>query len=123
MNIDVENKNELLAIHKLICAVKRSDDPDLPEALFSPFIASFADKVISAIIQTEINEGNLELAEQWKNSINVDNESILTEKFKKVIKDSTWWESLSEDEKRTFIWIFFSPCKPTKETFGALIEM
>ncbi len=109
-----------MAIHKLICAVKRSENPDLPEALFSPLIASFADEVAKKILETRLQENDIEGAERWKHCLIVDRDSELIDLFKSNVKNGSWWENLDSQGKRDHIWAFFSPGRPTDEVIEML---
>ncbi|MCG7565755.1 hypothetical protein MHM95_05580 [Pseudoalteromonas sp. CnMc7-15] len=123
IQLEVNDKWELLAIHKLICAVKRSDDPDLPEALFSPFIANVAEQVAAKLIDAEKNEGDLVAAENWEKCLVVNPESPLVEMFREQVESADWWSQLDLEGKQKHIWAYFSPGKPTKEVVDALIAM
>ena len=123
IQLEAKNKWELLAIHKLICAVKQSEDPDLPEALFSPFIANFAEQVATKLINAEKEEGDFEAAENWEKCLVVDSNSPLIEMFRAQVESADWWCELDLEGKQKHIWAYFSPGKPTQEVIDALVAM
>ena len=103
ITLQVKDKYELMAVHKLIYKSKFAENPPLRMAVFSPFIARFAHEVIDKIIEANAAEGNDEEAKGWAEMMELDEdirELILTTHSSGEIREAArkkGLSSLSED--------------------------
>jgi hypothetical protein len=107
----VEDRNELLSLHRALLEAKFSNDPNDPAVIGSKIIADLSNRVVDSLIRSESETG--EKWEKWrKNSISVNRREW------KIALNSIphkKWAEWDKERKINFIEILFSPFQLTEE--------
>ena len=98
IKLEVNNKVELLAIHRAIYEAKFNPEPYwFPEGQGSPFVARFANQVLDALIEHEEDEEQVQRWEAWRQADQGRSEYQL---LLKQIQDGDWWEAASSEKRK-----------------------
>ena len=122
MNIEIANYYELLALHKMIMAVKFDEKSCLREAQGSPFTASLAFKVFDCLVSHNLEEGKGAQAQDWLDWQVADKSRIETELLILHIKESSWWRDAALEQKEKYVRDFMAPLKLEEEVFNEIIQ-
>lgn len=120
--IPIKDKNELLALHKVLMAAKFHPEPNLPECQGNPLVASIADRVCETLIEIERSAGNKKAVAEWERWRTADMERLESKLLLKRISASNWWSSADENSRRTFINAFMAPLKLNDKDIQYIIE-
>jgi hypothetical protein len=120
--IPIKDKNELLALHKVLMAAKFHPESNLPECQGNPLVASIANRVCETLIDIERAAGNIKSVAEWEQWRTADMERLESKLLLKRISESNWWPSADESSRRTFINAFMAPLKLNDKDIQHVIE-
>ena len=113
----IEDKSELLALHKTIFLAKFSDPPILSEIALSPIIAKLANQLVAELAEGPAPEGG----ETWQEWRKAENHKHLFEVLLKSLIRNGDWPSISGDTKRERVATGLAPLLADEETVNELI--
>ena len=124
MNLELKDKWELLALHKIIFEAKYSESPDNLDVQGSPLAKDIYEKVFSLLIEQCKSEGDLLKVEQWHAWRKLENHPDRLENLKTRLRAIHFssWVPLNRKDKVDYIECLVSPLLPNAESTEELIS-
>jgi hypothetical protein len=120
--IQIEQKYDLLALHRTIMEAKFHDPPSNEDVLASPIIARLANDVLDEMIDIETREERGPHDEGWRHWRDVTSRPDIVRIVMACARQSPHWNKQSRDEKIEYIRCGLSPIHAPPETLERLVD-
>jgi len=124
MNLEIDGKWELIALHRIILEAKYNESPVDLDVQGSPFSKFIYEKVFSLLIDHYESEGDKKEVERWLDWRKLDGNSLQIDNLKNRLSiiHSSNWAPLSDENKVEYINCLTTPYLASETLVQELVE-
>ena len=110
----VDDRYELLALHRALLEAKFVREPEDRDIAGSPFVAAIANRVVAQLSRSEPGWAEWRRAEKHPARVDV---------VKRRIREASKWASWSRQERATYVNILLSPLEASEALLDELVSI
>ena len=119
--IELTDHTTLLAVHRALLELKSVTCPNDPAVIGSPLVASFANCVLDALIESELENGNTERADSWETWRRLDETRPEWQLVVQQLALGSNWRQMSREKRHEFVLALVSPFTVTAKQLDRLV--